>query len=203
MTKRYSDRAPETYLNFLTLKFYLNFILNHNKFIYDNDTFDTLTETFLADNIVERIKNDFSPTMLKRLQQRSRKGDRLDFGDHVTEIIREVWADEKARKKLKELIAEEINARLATFDEDAFVQEGFYSRCQECKELFELSEPEYTILLAIYISEKKPPAQRLRTQRNRANHLYRQVHRSGYRYGRKGDRQQIKAPPLRMHQGQR
>ena len=154
MTKRYSDRAPETYLNFLTLKFYLNFILNHNKFIYDNDTFDTLTETFLADNIVERIKNDFSPTMLKRLQQRSRKGDRLDFGDHVTEIIREVWADEKARKKLKELIAEEINARLATFDEDAFAQEGFYSRCQECKELFELSEPEYTILLAIYISEK-------------------------------------------------
>lgn len=136
------------FLQHEALKFFRNFIQNHQDAIEDNDVFAILDDLAPSGEWIRIIKKSFDERKLNALQTEPCHRDRLNFDDEPKEILREIWCNVPARKTLRTLILHLIDEELAQRKPDC-KHELFPKRLNELQMTLGLSDFEKDILLVL------------------------------------------------------
>lgn len=132
------------------LGFFLNYIKNHYGHVNDDDTFELVSVLRTHEEWIGLIKKTFPEDMIKRMEENAEHHARLDFSDSSKEILRIVWNNKHARKKLLELISDAGKEELQKNPPENYVHETFAVKVSELQSTLKLSEAEINILLTLF-----------------------------------------------------
>ena len=130
------------------LRFFLNFIRNHNGSVNDSGTFDLVSGLLSHEQWIDLIQKSFPERTIERMKKTPGRN-RLNFADEPDEIIREIWCTEYARKRLRKILSEVVKEELLKNPPENFTNETFAEKVSELKNTLNLNDREIDILLVL------------------------------------------------------
>ncbi len=112
------------------LRFFLNFIRNHNGSVNDSGTFDLVSGLLSHEQWIDLIQKSFPERTIERMKKTPGRN-RLNFADEPDEIIREIWCTEYARKRLRKILSEVVKEELLKNPPENFTNETFAEKVSE------------------------------------------------------------------------
>ncbi|MBQ7695901.1 MAG: ATP-binding protein [Lentisphaeria bacterium] len=134
------------------LEYFANFIRRHNGPVFDCDAFAVVEELLSPEELIRLIKETFPEKTITRMQNASRRPNRLDFDDDPREIIREIWSAEFARARLKKMLFGLIDRHMEQHPLEKCSNEPFARRSVELQETLSLTALETNVLMVISLT---------------------------------------------------
>jgi len=131
------------------LGFFLNFISNHKGDIRDNDAFELVASLRSDLEWIEMINKAFPKNTIKRMQKWTDRSDRLDFADGKQEFLREIWAADFARNRLRKLLTTVVSEEMEKCPIEKYASEPFAQKVGELQQTLKLSDFETNVLLVL------------------------------------------------------
>ena len=131
------------------LGFFLNYIRNHHGYVNDNDTFELVSGLRKHEEWIGLIKKTFPEDMIKRMEENADRRNRLDFNEGRKEIIREIWSNEYARERLRDLLSSVTEEEIRKKPVGQYANDRFAKKTSELQSVLGLSAREIDILLIL------------------------------------------------------
>ena len=129
------------------LRFFLNFIKNHDGTVNDNDTFMLAADLLSHEQWIELVKKTFTEEMIEKMEQMPSRAACLDFTDEPKEIIREIWNCDFSRQKTRSMLSEVVEEELRKNPAEKYADEIFAQKVSELQNTMQLNDLEIDTLL--------------------------------------------------------